>query len=210
MVRLLTLPSKTIQIQISILFKQPTIKYTKKTNYCEACGSKIYGNTGSCRKTTYDPARDSGQMDEEKQTLYQEIAESAPRKDSTQGLSDGTTVLCGGFGETTVLGIGQLDVVSFPYLIRCKNRDKIRVDKTSFRIGKEGMICDYSVADNNAVSRTHADILTKNGRFYVVDLGSTNRTYVDGRVITPKQEIEIFAGTRLRFANEEFDFYVEE
>ena len=103
-----------------------------------------------------------------------------------------------------------MDAVSFPYLIRCKNRDKILVDKAMFRIGKEGMSCDYFVTDNNAVSRTHADILTKNGRFFVVDLGSTNRTYVDGRAITPKQEIEIFAGTRLRFANEEFDFFTEE
>lgn len=186
------------------------MKFTKKTSYCEACGSKIYGNTGSCRKTTYDPARDNGQMKEEMQVAYAEEADRLPRKDSTQGLSDGTTVLGSGIGETTVLGIGQMDIVSFPYLIRCKNREKIRIDKPMFRIGKEGMSCDYSVADNNAVSRTHADILTKDGRFYVVDLGSTNRTYVDGRNITPKQEIEIFAGTRLRFANEEFDFFIEE
>lgn len=186
------------------------MKFTKKTNYCEACGSKIYGNTGSCRKTTYDPARDNGQIVEQNESINTEEVDMFPRKDSTQGLSDGTTVLGASIGETTVLGIGQFDIVSFPHLIRCKNGEKIRIDKSTFRIGKEGMSCDYSVIDNSAVSRTHADIITKNGRFYVVDLGSTNRTYVDGRAITPKQEIEIFAGTRLRLANEEFDFFTEE
>lgn len=82
------------------------------------------------------------------------------------------------------------------------------MDKPSFRIGKEKRYCDYFVSDNSAVSRSHADIVTKNKRYYITDLNSTNKTYVDGRAIPVEKEVEIFSGTKLRLANEDFVFYV--
>ena len=133
-----------------------------------------------------------------------------PPKDSTQGLSDGTTVLGDDSGGTTVLGSEELDEPNFPYLIREKNDEKIMVDKPSFRIGKEKKYCDYFVFDNNAVSRSHADIITREHRYYIIDLNSTNKTYVDGRAIAVEKEVEIFNGTKLRLANEDFIFYIDE
>lgn len=98
---------------------------------------------------------------------------------------------------------------SYPYLIRAKDDSKISVDKPRFRIGKEKQYCDYFVSDNTHVSRSHADIFVREQRYFVIDLNSTNGTYVDDRAIPVKQEVEIFSGTRLRFANEEFTFYTE-
>ncbi len=122
----------------------------------------------------------------------------------------GTTVLgAGGIDDgTTVLGADAFEEPSFPYLIREKTQEKITVDKRVFRIGKERRYCDYFIADNNAVSRSHADIITKENRCYIIDNNSTNKTYVDDRVIPVKKEIEIFSGTKLRLGNEEFVFYM--
>ena len=83
------------------------------------------------------------------------------------------------------------------------------IDKPSFRIGKEERYCDYFVRDNNAVSRSHADIITRGSRYFIIDRHSTNKTYVDGRVIPVEREVEIFSKTKLRLANEDFTFYVE-
>jgi len=122
---------------------------------------------------------------------------------------EGTTVLGCDTGGTTVLGYDEPELPSYPYLIRKKNDEKIMVNKPVFRIGKERKYCDYFVLDNNAVSRSHADIITKNKRYYIVDLHSTNKTYVDNRVIPVEVEVEIFSGTSLRLANEDFTFYIE-
>ncbi|MGG3564702.1 FHA domain-containing protein [Neobacillus rhizosphaerae] len=111
-------------------------------------------------------------------------------------------------GGTTVLGADLFEEPSYPYVVREKTQEKITINRTSFRIGKERQQCDYVVSDNNAVSRNHADILTRNGRYYIVDNGSTNKTFVDGRVIPVEKEREIFSGTKLRLANEDFVFYI--
>ncbi|MGE5678997.1 MAG: FHA domain-containing protein, partial [Pseudomonadota bacterium] len=124
------------------------------------------------------------------------------------------------FSETTVLGEdedpnGGTTVLddddgqpAFPHIIREKTGEKIYLDKPSFRIGKEKQYCDYFVSDNNAISRSHADIVTRNNHYYILDNNSTNKTYVDGRAIPAKKEVEIFSGTKLKLANEEFTFYV--
>ncbi|MDQ1144118.1 hypothetical protein QE429_000945 [Bacillus sp. SORGH_AS 510] len=111
-------------------------------------------------------------------------------------------------GGTTVLGADLFEEPSYPYMVREKTQEKITINRPSFRIGKERQQCDYVVSDNNAVSRNHALILKRNGRYYIVDNGSTNKTFVDGRVIPVEKEIEIFSGTKLRLANEDFVFYI--
>lgn len=128
---------------------------------------------------------------------------------NTQTFSETTVLGAEDFDSgTTVLDADSLEEPSYPYLIREKSQEKISVDKPSFRIGKERRYCDYFIGDNNAVSRSHADILTKAGRYYIVDNNSTNKTYVDGRTVPVQKEVEIFSGTKLRLANEDFVFYI--
>ncbi len=183
----------------------------KGTSYCTQCGTKVSGNTGRTGRQVYDPFNDNGDDDESNgDTERQTPPEKYERKDNTQGLSDGTTVLGADPGGTTVLGSEELDTPNFPYLIRNKNSEKIMVDKPTFRIGKERKYSDYFVSDNNAVSRSHADITTREKRYYIIDLNSTNKTYVDGRAIAIEKEVEIFNGTKLRLANEDFVFYIDD
>lgn len=181
-------------------------KLKKGTNYCHACGAKVSGNTGNTGKGVYDPLADTSGDAVVDDVVEEEVI---VRKDNTQGLSDGTTVLGADPGGTTVLGSEELEAPIFPYLIREKTEEKISVNKPSFRIGAERKYVDYWVNDNSTVSRSHADILTREKRHFIIDLNSTNKTYVDGRAIPVEKEIELFDGTRIRLSNEEFVFHIE-
>ena len=183
-------------------------KVAKGTNYCRICGAKIHGNTGIMAKGVYDPLKGKEIVVERKKEDDDRCFDNR-RNDNTQGLSDGTTVLGADPGGTTVLGYEDPGTPSFPYLVREKSQEKILVNKPSFRIGKERKYCDYFVSDNNAVSRSHADIITREQRYYIIDLNSTNTTYVDGLAIPVQKEVEIFSGTKLRLANEDFVFCID-
>ncbi|MBQ8802266.1 MAG: FHA domain-containing protein [Tyzzerella sp.] len=120
-----------------------------------------------------------------------------------------TTVLNGAtFGETTVLNAGmvQQEIKLQPYLIRTKNNERIELNKPVFRIGKEKSYVDYFISDNTAISRSHANIITRDGEYFVVDTNSTNHTYINGMMIQSNVETKIEDGAKIRLANEDFDF----
>lgn len=85
---------------------------------------------------------------------------------------------------------------------------KIHITKFPFRIGKMEGVTDYRIF-NNTVSRKHADFLREQGRYYIVDLGSTNGTYLNGRRIQPGVKEELSDGINLRFADAEFKFHID-
>ncbi len=120
-----------------------------------------------------------------------------------------TTVLGVGSeaGETTVLGASQAQIIK-PYLLRIKNNERIELNKPVFRIGKERSYVDYFVSDNTAVSRSHANIINKDNEFYIIDTNSTNHTYVNGSMIQSNVETKIEHGTKIRLANEDFEFFM--
>lgn len=120
-----------------------------------------------------------------------------------------TTVLGVGSeaGETTVLGASQAQIIK-PYLLRIKNNERIELNKPVFRIGKERSYVDYFVSDNTAVSRSHANIINKDNEFYIVDTNSTNHIYVNGSMIQSNVETKIEHGTKIRLANEDFEFFM--
>lgn len=118
-----------------------------------------------------------------------------------------TTVLGGGgIGETTVLGVSTQEKQITPHLIRTKNNERINLSKPVFRIGKERSYVDYFVSDNTAVSRSHANIITRDDKYFIVDTNSTNHTYVNGGMIQSNVETPLSHGTKIRLANEDFEF----
>lgn len=119
--------------------------------------------------------------------------------------SEGTALLDESEG-TTVLD--TVPVKAYPYMIRKSNYDKIEINKPVFRIGKERSYVDCFVANNNAVSRLHADIITKNDRYFIKDNNSTNKTYVNGAPVQPMTEYEIYDGDEIVLANEPFEFHI--
>ena len=101
---------------------------------------------------------------------------------------------------------GRRPAVSYPKLKRASTGETVEINKPVFRIGKERSYVDYFIADNSAISRSHADIVCRNGRYYIVDRNSKNRTFVNEEPIPAGVEIEINSSTRLRLANEDFSF----
>lgn len=117
-----------------------------------------------------------------------------------------TTILGSGIGETTILDRSVETGYLNPYLIRIRTNEKIMVDKLVFKIGREKSYADYHIGDNTAVSRSHASIVNHNGEFYVIDTNSKFHTFVNGGIIPSNVEIKLSHGTKIRFANEEFEF----
>lgn len=118
---------------------------------------------------------------------------------------EGTTVLDGSEGTTVLKNQEQ----PFPYLIRICNYEKVKINKPAFRIGKEKSYVDYFVMNNNAVSRIHADIITKDNQYFIKDNNSTNHTFVNGTMVPVNQTVEIFDGDAIMLANESFEFHIE-
>lgn len=135
------------------------------------------------------------------QTMQQQIMQQV-----MQGSMDGTTVLSD--DSISIQQMQQMQPVNYHFasLTRQVTGEKIELGKPSFVLGKNPEKSDYAVADNTNISRVHAVITTRNGRYYVMDQNSTNGTFINGRIIKAGQETEILPGDCLMLANEEFIF----
>ena len=100
------------------------------------------------------------------------------------------------------------EYIKYPSLKRIFNGDVVKVTKPVFRIGKERSYVDYFVSNSNVISRSHADIIIRDNRYFITDLNSKNKTYINGRMIMPNCEVEIFDGDTITLANEDFLFKV--
>lgn len=80
------------------------------------------------------------------------------------------------------------------------------INKASFWIGKDDV--DLLI-DKDVISRKHAEIIVRGNSYFVMDNNSTNKTYVEGKAIPGKATVEIFNGTKIKFVDEEYTFYVD-
>ena len=157
---------------------------------------------------------DVGDIDEPTSLLDESNDEATSLLDEDEATSlliddedEATSVLIDDDDEATSL-LSEGSQKSYPYLIRKNSFDRVDINKPVFRIGKERSYVDYFVANNNAVSRIHADIITKNNCFFVKDENSTNGTYINGNRINPNEEVQVFNGDIITFANDEFEFHI--
>lgn len=138
--------------------------------------------------------------------------------DSTDAIQDDPTLLLSG-EETYLLDSDEestalltedsnTELIHYPSLERISTGETVVIDKAVFRLGKESSCVDYVVNNNNTVSGSHADIITRKQKYYVIDLSSKNRTYINNRVLPSQYEVEIFDGDRLKLSNEEFVFHI--
>ena len=122
---------------------------------------------------------------------------------------EATGLLCDdGDDEATGLLVENNISVRVPTLLRVLTEERIGVNKPVFRLGKEKSYVDYFVTNNIAVSRSHADIITRGNKYFVKDLNSKNRTYINNQALPVQVEVEIHDGDRLKLGNEEFIFSV--
>ena len=85
--------------------------------------------------------------------------------------------------NNTISGETQ-SIQSCVCLMREKTKELIEICTDNYVIGKDSA-ADYCIKDNAMVSRKHATIKRINDNFYLVDNGSTNKTYVGGKMLVP-------------------------
>ncbi len=150
--------------------------------------------------------------DEEDTDLLADIEEATDllADEEATGLLDdseeATGLLDDGEEATGLLAENQADV-HYPSLFRVLTEETILINKPVFRLGKERSYVDYFVTNNIAVSRSHADIITRGNRCFVKDLNSRNHTYINGWQLSAHCEVELHEGDSLKLGNEEFVFH---
>lgn len=169
------------------------LKSTAK--FCPHCGMARDTDTSGGDGRNYNPLKPYFNDDSDKKDPSP-APNPSPEKVDTARLGPGTTV-----EPSDDLG------PHFPTLIRISTGEKVSVNKPVFRLGKEKQSVDFFISQNSAVSRSHADIITREGRYFLIDRNSTNKTYINGQVIRIEQEKEIFPGDEITLANEKLTFY---
>ena len=110
-----------------------------------------------------------------------------------------TTILQGKLEATTVLANGGT-------LTRVKNGDKLEIRVQEILVGRDSNSCSFWISGNTNIGRKHAKFLVKNGTTYVVDLNSTNGTFVNGTKLQPNVEVALKDGDKITLADEDFKF----
>ena len=118
----------------------------------------------------------------------------------------------GGFDETMVLTAGGVQPTTEAHdakavLTQISTGQKFFITKKETVIGKvnQKVHNDISVG-NNTVSRRHASIYIIDSRFFIEDLGSTNKTHINGIEIGSGRLIELKDNDDLVLSDEEFVF----
>lgn len=154
-------------------------------------------------------ASETGERQPDYQIRRESPAKSGGARQRTPLTNFGeTTVLqSAAVGETTILGMENVESIPKQYrpvLERKRTQETIPITKECFRLGKEQQYVDYCIADNTAVSRSHADIVKKGEDYYITDNNSLNHTFVNGLQV-PAQNPQILQdGDLVTLANEEF------
>ncbi|MEE0862553.1 MAG: FHA domain-containing protein [Lachnospiraceae bacterium] len=117
---------------------------------------------------------------------------------------EGTTLLSGEEEGTVILR----EIMPSAKLCRLKNKEITEICNNEFHIGKDAA-CHLCIANNSAISRKHASIYYNDDVYVVKDEKSTNHTYVNGIMLGSEQEHVLNNGDVIRFANEDFEFYID-
>lgn len=175
---------------------------------CPRCGKKNDLKSKYCSYCGYQLLKEVARQDYEYNPLSEKWDRSFYNTQNSSQDVDETMVLgqSDELNETTILNTEINNEVSYPVLKRIRKNEEIKINKSVFRIGTDDTQCDYCIKDNHAVSRRHLDIIYRNGRYYVLDNKSTNKSYLDGKVLPVGEEIEINDGSILKLADEEFSF----
>lgn len=84
---------------------------------------------------------------------------------------------------------------------------KILIDSSEFVIGRQADEVNYHINVSH-ISRKHTMITRRNNRFYIKDLESKNKTYLNGYEIAPHQEFELNPGDEIKIFNIAFKFEI--
>ncbi len=186
------------------VFKAESKKCTKcgavlqpNVNFCSSCGAKLVGLNKSNIQGIYDPLQ--GHSAPKEQPMPAE-----PDVPATPALIFSETVANSCLNYNAVPMAKEQPAPAKLMLIRRKTNEQIPVSALVFRIGKDPYKMNYVIADNSAISRSHAEVKFIDNKWLIADLNSTNKTYLNDQVLYPNMGVELKNGMVIRLANEEF------
>ncbi len=181
----------------------------EKTKFCPVCGTKMSETENTTKDDVYNPLEHMDKVE----TAYRETREESSVVYGTQGLSDETTLLGVAVSdEQPTMMLTQRDFFTEhnPFLTRVKTNERILIRMNDFKIGKRSGENDYVVTENKAVSGKHAEIFVEDESVYIKDLGSLNGTFVNGKRLAKDEECRLQNNDKVKLADEEFAFSVED
>ena len=105
------------------------------------------------------------------------------------------------------------ELIQYPppcmYIERARTGASKRLKTTEFVIGRNEN-ADFYIRDNRSVSRIAAKIHYSKGKYYVQNIGATNRVFVNDIELQQFCSSDLSEKTRLRIADEDFTFYINE
>ncbi len=127
-------------------------------------------------------------------------------------LDYGNTIMVNQNNSTSTImleeGAYEMQGVLAASITRTSNNQKMYVDKDILKMGKESDYVDFYIGNNPTISRSHADIIKKDGSYYIRDNNAKNHTYVNGEMITPGQLVELSNNDEIKLSNEVFVFHL--
>ncbi len=202
---------------------QTTFDSSEDTSYVEKCLNILQRNMNFSAvemeeylKTILSDKKEPDKSDNQIRSIYREYnlafeekkAEQPvkERKEEKENLEIGRSTRM----TESLSNIGSSDTVllgtaSNAYIKQLRTSKKYYLNSNEVTIGKRQ--CEIEIADNPAVSKHHAMIQKKEGKYYLVDLNSTNGTKVNGKKINADIPEFLQDETQIEFANEKFVFY---
>ncbi len=95
---------------------------------------------------------------------------------------------------------GELRIVA----LNAPTHIEILVNKNEFLLGKSVSAVNAAITFNKAISRVHCKILREGNQYVVMDMKSSNGTYINQNRLIPNQPYPLYNGDVLRLANSDF------
>lgn len=130
-------------------------------------------------------------------------AEPVAAVEEVEQLDEEVTVLLADFEDQTVL----LEELDPPLVLTITSKDKdieVSTAKFPFIIGRNPITCDY-VMESKVISKRHVEIIKKDKQLLVMDLCSSNGSYINKKKLVEREYKEIKSGDTLKLANIELD-----
>ena len=119
-------------------------------------------------------------------------------------------------GGTSLLGVGVVSRAGTSlasgfapadcYLERARDGARYRISGAATSVLGRSSSCDVKIDGNSNVSRAHAQVRRVGASFEVVDLGSSNGTFVQGRRLSKGQAATVALGEEFELADETLRF----
>lgn len=120
-----------------------------------------------------------------------------------------TCQMCGYKKETSVSKVSKFKFGRDAYLLSKDQYIKYEITRSPFVVGS-AFDCTDCCLDADTISKRHAVIEYIDGDYFLSDLGSTNGTHINGKIVVRNLRTEIKSGDVIELADKEYLFFINE